>query len=94
MGEGEQEETLSHDAGTRREEGGITSVKEEGMKRIEITQEYKVVDGVKEENKIYITLYSKNILGSGERVNSMLIINNYEAKELSQKLNEIVNNLQ
>lgn len=94
MGEGEQEETLSHDAGTRREEGGITSVKEEGMKRIEITQEYKVVDGVKEENKIYITLYSKNILGSGERVNSMLIINNDEAKELSQKLNEIVNNLQ
>ena len=94
MGEGEQAEALSHDAGTRREEGGITSVKEEGMKRIEITQEYKVVDGVKEENKIYITLYSKNILGSGERVNSMLIIHNDEAKELSQKLNEIVNNLQ
>lgn len=33
MGEGEQEETLSHDASTRREEGGITSVKEEGMSK-------------------------------------------------------------
>jgi hypothetical protein len=38
MGEGEQEEALSHDAGTRREEGGITSVKEEGMRTIKYRQ--------------------------------------------------------
>ena len=31
MGESEQEEALSHDAGTRREEGGITSEEKEIM---------------------------------------------------------------